>query len=204
MPSRHVISNDRNQVRSKVQQVSDDVLNIVSYAPPVESYHYHVRKTTIDGRVFDEFKELTADTVFSVEVDSDTLAGIVNVALDSDGEVERVFMPTTFTPGDWFNDIMRPVIPEHIAMRAQNASVKLLQNQRRTEGRRGRQANHPYIVLFDGWCAGSHFRRRGVDRDTCCTTRYYGGINLPKLQRLGATRKNVKIRLEVFSKYFAL
>ena len=94
---------------------------------------------------------------------------------------------------------IRPVIPDHIALRAQNASVKKLPHERKADSRRGRQANHPYIVLFDGWCEGSEIHKHGINRDTaCCTTRYYGGLTLSELQCLGATRENTKIRLEVF------
>ena len=118
-----------------------------------------------------------------------------------DGTVIRVDLAEEWkNPGDWFKDVMRDVIPQHVALRAQNCTIIKLPSQRANHGRVGRRPNHDYIVLFNGWCVMKKKRSRaGNENDVAptCTTSYLGGITLSELERFGQATQDIKIKLHI-------
>lgn len=177
--------------------LSDGALREASYSVPIDSTSYFDKKEVIDGCTYDKYRPLTSTTKFTKKIAHRELFGKLNCVVGDGGQVIRVDIADEFvSPGDWFKDHMREFTPQHIVLRAQNTSVKMLPTDRKTSGRSGRKPSHPYIILFDGGCTGTCFRSSNSG-NVCCTTKYNGGLTLEQLNRFASAKDDTDIVLQI-------
>ncbi len=159
----------------------------------MSKYLHYEKELEVGDKRYIKYKELPKDNEFTVKVPSNEVCGKVIVQHDGSKVLHADISPDAKRVCTWFRQqiVNADNFPQHICLRCNNKRVVTI-----GKTGRGKRARHPYLVVFDGWCAGTK-KRASNTNSMVCTTKWIGGIDADNLLELARNPFNSTIELKI-------